>query len=155
MEEETIYEIILKTQCDSYNQILFLLDRISRCDDGLVFEAAKDTPSVQKLSDFTNHKNYLISEIDKLSLFIADNQVKLNGVMSLLISPTSHPLWERLTILQELVERKLSRIILNEDRVNPALCESLTQYKERLELDIKIAEVPLNKRKIFFFDPKA
>lgn len=153
MEHEPIYEILLKTQCYSYNQVLYLLERISRCDDGLLIEASKDNPSVQKISDFTSHKNDLISEIDRITLSIQQNQIKLNGVMSLVVNASSHPLLERLQLLQELVTKKIDYVILEEDRENTYLCDSLTKYKERLELDKAISEVPMEKRKIFFYNP--
>ena len=153
MENASIYEIILKTQCDSYNQILYLLDRISRCDDGLIFEASKDTPSVQRINDYTNHKSDLIAEIDRLTSSIEKNQIKLVGAMSLVIDAKSHPLWERLNILRELVSRRIDHIIFDEDKRNTLLCDSLTAYKDRLELDREIAKVPPEKRKIFIYKP--
>ena len=154
MEHESIYEIILKTQCHAYNQILYLLDRISRCDDGLIFEVAKDTPSVQRISDFTNHKSDLIAEIDRLSKMIADNQIKLIGAMSLVVNAESHPLLERLRTLQDMVNRKIDHIVLEEDRENTALCHSLEQYRERLQLDYEISKIPKEKRKYFVYDPR-
>lgn len=154
MEHESIYEIILKTQCHTYNQILYLLDRISRCDDGLIFEVAKDTPSVQRISGFTSHKSDLISEIDRLTKMIEDNQIKLIGAMSLVVNATNHPLFQRLQLLRDMTNRKIDHIILAEDRENTALCMSLEQYRERLQLDYEISKVPKDKRKYFVYDPR-
>lgn len=153
MEHATIYEIILRTQCDAYCQIMYTLDRIARCDDGLLFEANKEQPSTERIAAFSNRKTELINEILEQTDHICENQEKLIGAMSLVIDATSHPLWERLNILQELVSHKMEQLLLNEDRSNPALYRSLTQYKERLELDRLIAKVPQENRQVFYFKP--
>ena len=153
MEHSSIYEIILKTQCDSYCQIMYLLDRISRCDDGLMFEANKEEPSAEKIAGFTNRKNDLVNEVSKITEQICQNQEKLIRAISLTIAATTHPLWERLNILQELVAHKIDQLLLNEDRSNPVLFQSLSQYKERLELDQLIAAVPKENRQVFYFHP--
>ena len=47
----------------------------------------------------------------------------------------------------------MEQVIQKEDSNNPTIVNKLTQYKEKLEIDIKIREIPMAKRKIFFIRP--
>ena len=55
--------------------------------------------------------------------------------------------------LQTLAREELEHVIKKEDTNNPTIVSNLTQYKEKLEIDIKIREIPMAKRKIFFIRP--
>ena len=66
----------------------------------------------------------------------------------------SHPLYLKLEALEIMVMDKLNDLVSIEDSQNPTMIQQLTAYKERLELDIKIKEVPMEKRQIFFIDLK-
>ena len=55
--------------------------------------------------------------------------------------------------LQTMAREELEQVIQKEDSNNPSIVSKLTQYKEKLEMDIKIREIPMEKRKIFFIRP--
>ena len=64
-----------------------------------------------------------------------------------------HPLYLRMEQLQTMAQEELEQVIQKEDSNNPTIVNKLTQYKEKLEIDIKIREIPMAKRKIFFIRP--
>ena len=64
-----------------------------------------------------------------------------------------HPLYLRMEQLQTMAREELEQVIQKEDSNNPSIVSKLTQYKEKLEMDIKIREIPMEKRKIFFIRP--
>ena len=56
--------------------------------------------------------------------------------------------------LQTLAREELEQVIQKEDSNNPSIISKLTQYKEKLQIDIKIREIPMEIRKIFFIRPE-
>lgn len=153
MDYRQNYEIFLKTQCDAYQQMLFAITQISECDDILLSSSTAETPDVDAIQAITSKKNYYIQMLNKLSLETEQEKRRIDDILYLYHDFHFHPLYLRMERLQTLAREELEHVIKKEDTNNPTIVSKLTQYKEKLEIDIKIREIPMVKRKIFFIRP--
>ena len=147
------YEELLQTQCDAYQQMIQIITQISECDDCLLSSSIQDTPDVNKVHEITYKKESLIQKLDTLSIHTEQSKGRIADILYLYKDFQIHPLYLRMTKLQEIVRTELQQVIDKEDNNNPSITNKLTQYKEKLETDIKIREIPMEKRKIFFIYP--
>ena len=153
MDYRQNYEIFLKTQCDAYQQMLFAITQISECDDILLSSSTAETPDVDAIQAITSKKDYYIQMLDKLSLETEQEKRRIADILYLYNNFHFHPLYLRMEQLQTMAREELEHVIKKEDTNNPTIVSKLTQYKEKLEIDIKIREIPMAKRKIFFIRP--
>lgn len=151
MEDKQIYEIIMKTQCEDYRQMLLLLNKICRVDEALKkLTLGNITLDTDKLQSLSNQKEYLIEQLNTLSLRIPKTTALLADTAFSLHEMTNSKEYCQMRLLERKCQEKLNYIINKEDYVNPAIVAQLKNYKSRLELDFKINQIPMEKRKIFF-----
>lgn len=153
MDYRQNYEILLKSQCDAYEQMLYAITQISECDDILLHSSTSDTPDVKSVQEITYKKDFYIKKLDKLSLETEQEKRRIADILYLYNDYHFHPLYLRMEQLQTMAREELELVIKKEDSNNPSIVGKLTQYKEKLEMDIKIREIPMEKRKIFFIHP--
>lgn len=151
MEDRQIYEIIMKTQCEDYRQMLLLLNKICQIDEELKKLTINSTsPNTNKLQALSNQKEYLIEQLDVLSRRIPKTTTLLADASFSLHEMTHSKEYCQMRLLERKCQEKLNYIINQEDYVNPAIIAQLENYKSRLELDFKISQIPMEKRQIFF-----
>lgn len=153
MNRENAYEEILVTQCQEFLQIISITDKIIALNAQVKKLTLSDTPDVNQIYEHINKKECLIQKLDTLSLHIAESTAFLTPYMTDLTF-LSHPLYLQLKALKNTSQEKLNDLIAVEDNDNPIITQKLNQYKEKLELDIKLREIPLSKRQIIFLFPK-
>ena len=111
-------------------------------------------PDTNMLHSITQQKEQLIEHLDKLSLDTEHAKFQLCDILDVCCDISMHPFYQRMEQLQELAQMELQALLEKEDQNNPTIIRRLTTYKERLETDIKIREIPMEKRKIFFVFPQ-
>lgn len=153
MDYRENYEKLLKSQCDAYEQMIYAITLISECDDNLLKCSTCDTPDIKQIPEITAKKEYYVQKLDKLSLETEQAKGRIADILYLYSSYNLHPFYLRMEQLQEMAREQLEQVIKKEDSNNPSIVSKLTQYKEKLETDIKIREIPMEKRKIFFIYP--
>lgn len=153
MEYRQVYEVLLQTQCASYQNMLEILTRIERLDDALAGICAQDMPSPEKIDAISAQKEYLIQKLDSLSLHAKQAHEELEGMSGLCQEITAHPLYPRMEALKLAAYRRVSAVIEKEDLRNPDIIRRLENYREALTLDIKIKDIPLSKRQLFVYIP--
>lgn len=153
MDYRQVYEILLQTQCASYQNMLDLLTRIERLDESLAALSAQNRPDVGKIGAITAQKEYLIGRLDSLSLHAKQAHEELQGLSGLCQEITAHPLCQRMEALKLAAYQRVNAVIEKEDVHNPNIIKRLEDYKEALTLDIKIKDIPLSKRQLFVFIP--
>lgn len=153
MDYKQKYEMLLKSQCDAYEQMLYAITQISECDDLLLQLSTRETPDVKNVQEVTCKKDFYINKLDKLSLETEQEKRRIADILYLYNDYHFHPLYLRMEQLQTMAREELEQVIKKEDSNNPSIISKLTQYKEKLEMDIKIREIPMEKRKIFFIRP--
>lgn len=154
MSNRKEYEELLEMQCETFSKMLYLIQQIAKYDSALYTQAAKDTPDVSALEEINFQKDRLIQSLDILSQSASAAQVEIHKYQIEFLDAFSHPLYLKLEALEGMAMERLNELVASEDEKNPATLAQLTAYKERLELDIKIKEVPMEKRQIFFVDLK-
>lgn len=153
MDYRQTYETLLKAQCDSYQQILHLLTNISRCDDELFATSTSVIPDMKKVQAITLKKERLIQSLDTLSLDTEAAKSQISDILLLCSEFSSHPLYLRMEQLQDIAREQLQHVLVKEDANNPSITNNLTEYKEKLETELKIRDIPMEKRQIFFVFP--
>lgn len=153
MDYRQTYETLLKAQCDSYQQILHLLTNISRCDDELFATSSSEIPDIKKVQAITLKKERLIQSLDTLSLDTEAAKSQISDILLLCNEFSSHPLYLRMEQLQDIAREQLQHVLVKEDTNNPSITNNLTEYKEKLETELKIQDIPMEKRQIFFVFP--
>ncbi|MCM1184653.1 MAG: hypothetical protein NC337_14885 [Roseburia sp.] len=154
MENQQIYEILLRTQCEAYQNMLALLERIERLDESLAAITAQSRPDVNRIGRITAQKEQLIQRLDALSLHAVQANRELEGMSALCLQIGAHPLYRRSEELKLEAYRRVTAVIRKEDTRNPEIIRHLEAYQEALTLDLKIKDVPLSKRQLFLFVPK-
>ena len=135
MEYRQIYENLLKTLCNAYRKMFRLLEGIEQCDD------------------VTAYKERLICTLDQISLAIDPLHKQLDGIMELCQEVSVHPMYRHMEDLQILTYYYIRKVINKEDINNPDIISRLNSYKESLELDKAISEVPQSQRQVYMFVP--
>lgn len=153
MDYRQNFELLLQSQCDAYEQMLYAITQIEECDEALLKSSTLDTPDVKGVQEMTTKKEHYIKKLDNLSSETEQEKRRIADILYLYNDFHFHPLYLRMEKLQEMAREALAQLIQKEDSNNPSIVSKLTQYKEKLEMDIKIREIPMEKRKIFFIHP--
>lgn len=153
MDYRQIYEVLLQTQCASYQNMLELLTRIERLDEAFAALSAQNRPDAGKIGAITAQKEYLIGRLDSLSLHARQAHEELQGMPGLYQEIAAHPLCQRMEALKLAAYQRISAVLEKEDLQDPDIIKRLEDYKESLALDIKIKDIPLSKRQLFVFIP--
>lgn len=153
MEYRQIYENLLKSLCDAYNKMFKLLEGIERCDREFSRLASLNRPDVSEVHGVTSCKEQLILALDHISLAIEPVHGQLDGIMKLCQEVRVHPMYYYMEDLQLLTYYYIRKVINKEDINNPDIVRRLNDYKESLELDVAISEVPQSQRQVYMFVP--
>lgn len=153
MDYRQIYEILLNTLCENHRQMLHVLTQITLCDDALLELSLQDTPSSRQLQALTMHKERLVQNLENMSAANMKYMGQLTESISICSDITLHPLYQKMKKLQNTVQEKMQKVLHKEDTNNPVISKHLEAYQEKLELDMKIREIPMEKRQIFFVFP--
>lgn len=154
MSQRETYEKLLEMQCETFSKMIYLIQQIKKCDSNLRTEIQNHTPDLNAIEEITLQKESLIQSLDILSKSASTAQLEIHKYQLEFLDAFSHPLYLKLEALENMAMDKLNDLVSIEDSQNPTMIQQLTAYKERLELDIKIKEVPMEKRQIFFIDLK-
>ena len=154
MSQRKAYEELLEMQCETFSKMIYLIQQIKKCDSNLRTQVENHTPDLTAIEEITFQKESFIQSLDILSKSASTAQLEIHKCQLEFLDTFSHPLYLKLEALEIMVMDKLNDLVSIEDSQNPTMIQQLTAYKERLELDIKIKEVPMEKRQIFFIDLK-
>lgn len=147
------YETLLEALCESYRKMLKILDQIEGFDDILAKLSCQHRPDVSKICAITTQKERLIQRLDGFSILVEQLHGQLDPICELCQEVRIHPLYKHMEDLQILNYYRIRTVINKEDINNPDVMRRLADYKESLELDVKIDEVPMSERQIFMFVP--
>lgn len=153
MEYRQKYEGLLQALCNAYNKMFKLLEGVEHCDKELGRLSLVNRPSVEEVCRITEYKERLIVTLDQISIAIDPVHNQLDGLRALCQEINSHPMYLHLNDLQLLVYYYIRQVINKEDINNPDIINRLNQYKESLELDKAISEVPDSQKQFFMLMP--
>lgn len=153
MDYRQTYRILLKTICENDKRILQLLVHISQCDDILLELSLQACPNPTCIQAITMKKNRLIEQLENTSDDEERYVSQLNSIASLCNEVTFHPLYLKMDLLHAAISERMKLVLHKEDASNPLITSQLSEYQERLEMDIRIQEVPREKRHIFYVYP--
>lgn len=153
MNYKEIYEIILKTICENDRRILDLLAHITRCDDILYETSMQEIPNHHIIQSMTTQKERLLQQLEDATSDEEKYMVQLNNISSLCTEVTVHPLYLKMELLHDTISKRMELVLRKEDNNNPAIVSRLENYQDKLELDLRISEVPMEKRRIFYLYP--
>lgn len=154
MEYRQKYESLLQTLCNAYNKMFQLLECVEQCDKDLVRLSQLNRPSVEEVCRITEYKDRLIITLDQISIAVDPIHDQLDGIRALCQEIDQHSMYLHLTDLQLLVYYYIRQVINKEDIRNPDIISRLNDYKESLELDKALSEVPESERQIFMLVPE-
>ena len=154
MEYRQKYENLLQTLCHAYNKMFKLLEGVEQCDKELTRLSKLNRPSVEDVCGITKCKERLIITLDQISIAIDPIHNQLDGIRALCQEIDSHPMYLHLNDLQLLVYYYIRQVINKEDINNPDIINRLNDYKESLELDKALSEVPESQKQVFMLVPE-
>ena len=154
MEFRQTYENLLRTLCKSYGKMFKLLECVEQCDKELARLSALNRPSVEEVCGVTDKKDQLLITLDRISIAIEPLHQQLDGMLELCQEINVHPLYFRMEEMQMLTCYYIRRVINKEDINNPDIIMRLNDYKESLELDKAISEVPQSQRQVYMMVPE-
>lgn len=154
MEYRQKYENLLQTLCNAYNKIFKLLEGVEQCDRELLRLSRINRPGVGDVCRVTECKQRLIVTMDQISLAAEPVHGQLDGLRALCQEIDSHPMYLHLNDLQLLVYYYIRQVINKEDINNPDIINRLNDYKESLELDKALSEIPDAQKQIFMLVPE-
>lgn len=143
------FEILLNTQCEFFRKMLRVLEHIKSYDKMLSELCKECRPSPEKIHYVTTQKERLIEGLDKLSVCAENIQPQIESMLSLCPELELSNAYPKMLELQNITLNKIENVIYNEDVQNPEIIDSLNEYKETLELDVKIEQIPMKNRKMF------
>lgn len=154
MEYRQKYESLLQTLCNAYNKMFQLLEGVEQCDKELARLSLINRPSVEEVCRVTQYKERLIITLDQISIAIDPLHDQLDGLRTLCQEIDNHSMYLHLTDLQLLVYFYIRQVINKEDINNPDIVSRLNDYKESLELDRALSEVPASQKQVFMLVPE-
>lgn len=154
MDYRQIYEILLKTICENDKHMLELLARITRCDDVLYDCTVQDEPDLYRIQALNTQKERLIEQLERLTTDEESYISQLNSIASLCSEVLSHPLYYKMELLHDAISKRMEQVIHKEDTNNPTINSRLSDFRDKLELDLRISEIPMEKRHIFYIYPE-
>lgn len=154
MEYRQKYENLLQTLCNAYNQMFKLLESVEQCDKELARLSRINRPGVEEVCRVTEYKERLIVTLDQISIATEPLHNQLDGIRTLCQEVDGHPMYLHLSDLQLLVYYYIRQVINKEDINNPDIINRLNDYKESLELDKVLSEVPQSQKQVFMLVPE-
>ena len=154
MEFRQVYENLLRTLCKSYGKMFKLLENVEQCDKELARLAAQNRPEVDDVCGVTAKKDQLLATLDQISLAVEPLHQQLDGMIELCQEIDVHPLYFRMEEMQIMTYYYIRKVINREDINNPEIVRRLNDYKESLELDKALSEIPQSQRKVYMLVPE-
>lgn len=154
MEYRQKYESLLHTLCNAYNKMFQLLEGVEQCDRELTRLSMLNRPNVEEVTGVTAYKERLIVTLDQISIAVDPLHNQLDGLRTLCQEIDHHPMYLRLNDLQLLVYYYIRQVINKEDINNPDIISRLNDYKESLELDRALSQVPESQKQVFMLVPE-
>lgn len=154
MEYRQKYENLLQTLCNAYNKMFKLLEGVEQCDKELSRLSLINRPNVEEVCGVTAYKERLIITLDQISIAVEPLHEQLDGLRALCQEIDRHPVYLHLNDLQLLVYYYIRQVINKEDINNPDIVNRLNDYKESLELDKALSEIPESQKQIFMLVPE-
>ena len=153
MDYRETYENLLRALCKAYDKMFRILEQIEQCDDALEQLTQENRPDVDHVLGIATQTERLIESLDHISLKIQPVHEQLDGIRSLCQEVTSNPLYGHMEDLQTLVYYYIRKVINKEEINNPDVLNRLNAYKESLELDFILEQVPESQKQVFLFVP--
>lgn len=153
MDYRETYENLLRALCKAYDKMFLILEQIEQCDEALAALTLENRPDVDHVLAIATQTERLIESLDHISLAIQPVHTQLDGIKSLCLEVTSNPLYGHMEDLQLLVYYYIRKVINKEDINNPEVLDRLNAYKESLELDLILDQVPESQKQVFLFVP--
>lgn len=153
MDYRQIYDDLLRSLCKAYDKMFRILEQIEQCDEALEQLTQENRPDVDQVLAIATQTERLIESLDHLSLEIQPVHERLEGIKSLCQEVSANPLYGHMEDLQLLVYYYIRKVINKEDINNPEILDRLNAYKESLELDLILDNVPQSQKQVFLFVP--
>lgn len=153
MDYSRTYKKILNALCEAYKEMLGLLTLTERYDAAFMKLMEENRPDTKHIGNITSQKDRLIQQIDETMCYAEQLHIQLDHVMEFYQDVSYDPQYRRLEDLQILASARMRAVLFKEDINNPVIIQKLEDYKEALELDLKINEIPMSQRQIFMFVP--
>ena len=153
MDYRETYENLLRALCKAYDKMFLILEQIEQCDEMLAALSQENRPDVDHVLAIATQTERLIESLDHISLAIQPVHIQLDGIKALSQEVTSNPLYGHMEDLQLLVYYYIRKVINKEDINNPDILARLNDYKESLELDLILEQVPESQKQVFLFVP--
>ena len=153
MDYRETYENLLRALCKAYDKMFLILEQIEQCDEMLAALSQENRPDVDHVLAIATQTERLIESLDHISLAIQPVHIQLDGIKALCQEVTSNPLYGHMGDLQLLVYYYIRKVINKEDINNPDILARLNDYKESLELDLILEQVPESQKQVFLFVP--
>lgn len=153
MDYRETYENLLRALCKAYDKMFLILEQIEQCDEMLAALSLENRPDVDHVLAIATQTERLIESLDHISLAIQPVHIQLDGIKALCQEVTSNPLYGHMEDLQLLVYYYIRKVINKEDINNPDILARLNDYKESLELDLILEQVPESQKQVFLFVP--
>lgn len=153
MDYRETYENLLRALCKAYDKMFLILEQIEQCDEMLAALSQENRPDVDHVLAIATQTERLIESLDHISLAIQPVHIQLDGIKALCQEVTSNPLYGHMEDLQLLVYYYIRKVINKEDINNPDILARLNDYKESLELDLILEQVPESQKQVFLFVP--
>lgn len=153
MDYRKTYEFLLNDLCSAYRNMLNILDKIDGFDSLLNDVSDERRPDADFVYAIATQKERMIARLDRISVEVETNHVKLENLMSLCQEIATLPMYKYMENLQLLTYYRINAIMNEEAAATPQVIDKLTACKESMELDLKISEVPKEQRQVFMFVP--
>lgn len=153
MDYRQTYENLLRTLCKAYDRMFLILEQIEQCDEMLASLSLENRPDVDHVLAIATQTERLIESLDHISLEILPVHTQLDGIKSLCQEVYTDPLYGHMEDLQLLVYYYIQKVINKEEINNPEILDRLNDYKESLELDLILEQVPESQKQVFLFVP--
>ena len=153
MDYRETYENLLRALCKAYDKMFLILEQIEQCDEMLAALSQENRPDVDHVLAIATQTERLIESLDHISLAIQPVHIQLDGIKALCQEVTSNPLYGHMEDLQLLVYYYIQKVINKKEINNPDILDRLNSYKESLELDLILEQVPESQKQVFLFVP--
>ena len=117
MEDRQIYEIIMKTQCEEYRQMLLLINKIIRADDSLRNASLKQPHEydIDLIHDITMQKEAWIKELDRLSFNVPRTIKLLSDYQFSIYELEKSSIYQQMKLLEGKCQAKIDYYLKNEE----------------------------------------
>lgn len=153
MDYRQTSEDLLRTLCKAYDKMFRILEQIEQCDEALEQLTQENRPDVDHVLAIVTQTERLIESLDQISLEIQPAHEQLDGIKALCQEVYTNPLYGHMEDLQLLVYYYIRKVINKEEINSPDILDRLNAYKESLELDLILEQIPQSQKQVFLLIP--